>query len=76
LRNYLYNDICCASNAVRVIMSRNMRRVGNVAHTRDKRYAYSVWLGHVKERGHLEDLGIVCVGILLKWILIKLVGRV
>jgi hypothetical protein len=40
----------------------------------DKGYAYGVWLGHVKERGHLQDLGIY-VGILLKLILMKFVGR-
>jgi hypothetical protein len=48
-----------------------------VAHTGDKRYAYGVWLRYVKERGHLQDLGIyLYVGILLKLILMKLVGKV
>lgn len=57
-RNKRYNDIFCASNVVRLIKPRNERLVGNGARTGEKRYAYRVWLGHVKERDHLQDLGI------------------
>lgn len=31
--------------------------MGNGARTGEKRYAYRIYLGHVKERDHLQDLG-------------------
>jgi hypothetical protein len=57
LRNKKCMDIWCASNIARLIKSRNERRVGNGARTGEKRYAYRIYLGHVKERDHLQDLG-------------------
>jgi hypothetical protein len=39
--------------------SRRMRWVGNVAHTEDRRGAYRVLVGNIKERNNLENL---CIG--------------
>jgi len=57
LRNQKY-DICCASDVVWVVKSTNVGRVGIGGRTGEKRYVYRVWLGHVKERDHLQNLGI------------------
>jgi len=41
-----------------VIKSRIMRWTGHVARITKRKCAYGVWWGNVKERSHLEDLGI------------------
>jgi hypothetical protein len=45
-----------------------MRWDGHVAFTEEKTGAYRFWWKHVRERNHLEDLG-VDRRIILKWIL-------
>jgi len=55
---------------VRVIKSRRMRWVGNVAHTGESRGTYRVLWGNMRERDHLEDAG-VDGRIILRWIFRK-----
>ena len=43
---------------IRAIKSRRMRWAGNVARVVDRRGAYSVLVGRLRERDRLEDLGI------------------
>jgi len=49
-----------------VIRSRRMRNEIHVAHI-EKRNIYRILMRNLKERCHLEDLG-VCGRIILKWI--------
>jgi len=41
-----------------LIKSRRVRWVGHVAHVRKRSGVYRVWWGKLKERNHLEDLGV------------------
>jgi hypothetical protein len=45
-------------NIVQVIKSRRMIWAGHVAHVGDRRGACRVFWGYLRERDHLEDLGI------------------
>jgi hypothetical protein len=53
-----------------VIRSRIKRGVEHEARMGMRRCAYRVWLGNLRERNHLEDLG-VDGRIILKWIFKK-----
>jgi hypothetical protein len=64
----------CTPNIIRVIRSRRMRWAGHVAFT-EKTGAYRFWWAHVRERNHLEDLG-VGRRIILKWILRSVMGSI
>jgi len=53
------HDFYCSPNFIRVIKSRRMRWVGNVARIGDRRGAYRVFLvGDLREGDHLEILGV------------------
>jgi hypothetical protein len=41
-----------------LIKSRTVRWAGHVAHVRKRRGTYRVWWEKLKERNHLEDLGV------------------
>jgi hypothetical protein len=41
--------------------------IGNVAHVGDRKDAYGIWWGDLRERDHLEDLG-TGGRIILKWV--------
>jgi len=49
------NDLYSSSNTVLVINSRRMRWVGHVARMGERRGAYRVWWGILKERDHFGD---------------------
>jgi len=51
------NDLYCSPNIIRAIKSRRMRWEGHVASMEDKRRAYRVWLGNLREKDHLKDPG-------------------
>ena len=58
---------------IRVTKSRGMRLAVHVARMGEKRGAYRVWWGNLKERGHLEGLD-VDRRVILKCILKELAG--
>ena len=60
--------LCCLSNIILVVKSRTVRWAGHVVHMGDRRGAYRVWCGNVRERDHLEDLSIGGM-LIVKWIL-------
>jgi len=61
-------DLYSSPEIIRVIESRRMRWVGYVARMGERRDAYKGFVGgDLKERGHMEDLG-VYERIILKWI--------
>jgi len=49
-----FNYLCCSPNIIRVIKSR-MRWAGACSTYADRRGAYRVWWGNLRERDHLED---------------------
>jgi hypothetical protein len=55
---------------MRVIKSRRIRWAGHVAGMGEGRDMYRVWLGNLRERDHLRDLG-VDVTMTLRWIFRK-----
>jgi len=69
-----FNDLYSSPNIIWVIKSRRMRWVGHVAHIGERRGAYMVWRGNLRERDHLEDPSIDG-RIILKWIFRKWSGR-
>jgi hypothetical protein len=54
-------------NIIRVVKSRRMRGVGHVARMGERKYAYGIFVGSLKEGDHLEDPGVDGT-ILLNWI--------
>jgi hypothetical protein len=68
----LHNDelpsLYSSPNIVRMIKSRRMRWVGDVAHMGRGEVFTGFWLGGLKGRDHWEDLG-VGGGITLRWTL-------
>jgi len=58
LHNEELNDFYCSPNIVRVIISRRMRRAGNVALMGEERGAYRVLVGKPEGGDHWGDLGI------------------
>ena len=65
----------CTPNIIRVIRSRIMKWAGQVAFTENKTRAYWFWWAHVRERNHLEDLG-VNGRMILKCILGNMMGNI
>jgi hypothetical protein len=61
-RRRMHNEelyaIYSSSNRIWVIQSRIMRRAGHVARRGEKRWAYRVLVGKLRERDHLEELGV------------------
>ena len=68
LHNEELNDLCFSPNIVRVIKPRIMRWAGHVARMGDRRGVYSVVVGKLRERSHLEN-PVVDEMIILIWIL-------
>jgi hypothetical protein len=66
LHNEELHDLYCSPNNIRVIKSIRMRWAGNVTRIRDRRGAYSVFMGRSEERDQLEDLH-VDGRIILNW---------
>jgi hypothetical protein len=66
LHNEELNDLYSSPNIIRVIKSRRMRWTGHVANMGDRSGTYRVWSGDLRERDHLEDLGVV-ERTILKW---------
>jgi hypothetical protein len=62
------NDFYCSPNIIRMVKSRRMRWVGHVAQMGDRSGAYRVLVGDLRDRDHLEDLGIDG-RIISKWML-------
>jgi hypothetical protein len=56
LHNDELNDLYCYPNIVRVIKSRRIKLAGHVARTGEVYIGF--WWGKLREREHLEDLGI------------------
>jgi hypothetical protein len=54
LYNEELHDLYCSPNIIRMGKSRRMMWVGHEVHMG----AYRVWWGNLRERDHLEDLGI------------------
>jgi hypothetical protein len=69
LHNEELNDLYSSSNSVRDIKSR-MRWAGHAASMGESRGVYWVLVGKVRERSHLENLGIDG-RIILRWIFRK-----
>jgi hypothetical protein len=70
VHNEELNDMNSSPNVIWVIKSRIMRWTGHVAHTWERKGAYRVLWGNLRERDHLEDQGIDG-RIILKWIFKK-----
>ena len=58
LHNKELNDLSSLPNIFRVINSGTMRWVVHVARMRERRGVYSVLVGKLRERDHLEDPGV------------------
>ena len=65
-------DLYSLLNTTRVIKSRRMRQPGDVACMRNRRGAYGFWCGNLREKYHLEDLGVDRT--ILNWIFNRAVG--
>jgi hypothetical protein len=64
------NNVYSSPNIIRVIKSRRMRWAGYVARMGEKRGAYRIWCGDLREGDHSGDPG-VDGRIILKWIVGK-----
>jgi len=58
LHNEELNALYSSPNIIRVFKSRRMGWPGYVAHMEERRVAYRVLVGNLKERDNLEDLGV------------------
>jgi len=58
LNNEELNNLYSSPNTVRVIKSRRMRWAGHLALVGERRGVYSILVGNLKERVHLEDSGV------------------
>jgi len=58
LHNEELNDLYCSPNIVRVIKSRRMRWAGHVARMGRGQAYTGFWWETLRERDHLEDLGV------------------
>jgi hypothetical protein len=58
LHNEKLNDLYSSPNIIRVIKSRRMIWEGQVARVGERRVKYMVVVGKLRERDHLEDLGV------------------
>jgi hypothetical protein len=71
LHNEELNDLHFSPNIVRVIISRRMRRAGNVARTGKRRGVYRVLVGRPEGKNHLKNSGvdgrIILIWIFKKW---------
>jgi hypothetical protein len=70
LHNEELHEFYCLTNVIRVIKSKRIRWAGHVARMGERRGAYRVWWGNLRERDHLEGLG-VDGRVMLKWPLKK-----
>jgi hypothetical protein len=70
LHNEELHNLYVSLNIIRVIKSRRMKWLGHVARMGQKRNAYNILVGNLKERDHLEDIG-VDGRVILEWILWK-----
>jgi hypothetical protein len=70
LHNEEHYILCSSPDIIWVIKLRRMRWAGHVACMGDRRGAYRVLVGDLRERDHLEDLGIDG-RIILTWIFKK-----
>ena len=70
LHNEELNDLYSSPNIVRVIKLRRMRWAGHVDVWRRGEMCTGFWWGKLRERYHLEDLG-VDGRIILKWLFKK-----
>jgi hypothetical protein len=69
LHNEELNDLYSSPN-IRVIKSRRMRWAGHVTRMGEKRGAYRIFVGDLREDDHLGDPGVEG-RIILKWIIKK-----
>jgi hypothetical protein len=74
LHNQELYDLYCSPNINQVIKSRRMRWAGHVAHMGAGQVHIEFWWENLRERGHLEDLGIDR-RMILKWIFQRWDGR-
>ena len=58
LHNEELNDLYCSPNTILVIKWIRMRWMGHVAPTGDRRGVYRALVRNLRERGHLEELGV------------------
>jgi len=65
-----FNDMYSSPRIVRVNKSRRMVQVWHVARMGERRGAYRILVGNLRERGHLEDSA-VDGGIILRWVFMK-----
>ena len=56
--NQSFHGLYSPSNIIYVVSSRRVRYTGYVTHLERKETCTGFWLGNLKERDHLEDLGI------------------
>jgi hypothetical protein len=58
LHNEVLHNLYTSSNIIKVIKSRRMRLVGDVARLGEMRNAHSIFVAKHEGKSHLEDLGI------------------